>query len=76
MTHQFAFTDLFEEMEAAEREKLDVHRAKVQAWFDALAPEQQQQLGEWMHGQEWQTCQALSVAACDWLNARHRQTSR
>jgi hypothetical protein len=73
MSHdQFAFPDMLEEMDAAERAKLDAHRTKVQAWFDALAPEQKRQLGEWMYGPEWQTCQALSAAACDFYRSQPR----
>lgn len=69
MDDQFAFSDIMEEMEAAERRKLDAHRARVQAFFDGLSPEQKRQLGEWMHGPEWQTCQALSAAACDFFRS-------
>lgn len=70
MDDQFTFSDIMEEMEAAERERLDAHRTKVQAFFDGLSPEQKRQLGEWLHGHEWQTCQALSTAACDWYRSR------
>ena len=73
MGDQFTFRDMMEEMEAAERAKLDAHRTKVQAFFDGLSAEQKSQLGEWMHGPEWQTCQALSAAACDFFRSQPRQ---
>jgi len=72
---QFAFTDLLDEMEAAERGKLDEHRTKLQGWFDMLPPQQKQQLGEWMYRQEWLTCQALSAAACDWYHSQPEQVA-
>lgn len=67
---QFAFEQMLEEAEETERAALDAHRTNVQAWFDALTAQQKAELGAWMHGREWDTCQALSVAACDW----HRST--
>ena len=68
---QFVFEQLLEEAEETERAARDAHRANVQAWFDSLTVQQQYELGAWMHGREWDTCQALSAAACDW----HRSTS-
>jgi hypothetical protein len=73
MDDQFTFSDIMEELEAAERGRLDAHRTKVQAFFDGLSPEQKCQLGEWMHGPEWQTCQALSAAACDFHRSQAGQ---
>ena len=75
MNDQLAFGDLIEEMEAAERAALDAHRAHVQAWFDGLSLAHKQQLGAWMHGPEWQTCQALSAAACDFYRSQLQQRS-
>ena len=68
---QFAFEHLLEEAEETERAARDAHRTNVQAWFDALTLQQKYELGAWMLGREWDTCQALSAAACDW----HRSTS-
>ncbi len=68
---QLAFQQMLEEAEEMERAALDAHRTSVQAWFDALTLQQKYELGAWMHGREWDTCQALSAAACDW----HRSTS-
>ena len=65
MSDQFAFTDLIEEMEAAEHARLDEHRTKVQAWFDALSTSQQLQLSALFAASEWLSCQALSAAAGD-----------
>ena len=73
MDDQFTFRDIIDEMDAIERDKLDAHRTRVQAFFDALSSEQKCQLGEWMHGPEWQTCQALSAAACDFHRSQPRQ---
>ena len=68
---QLAFEQILEEAEETERAARDAHRTNVQAWFDALTVQQKYELGAWMHGREWDTCQALSAAACDW----HRSTS-
>ena len=68
---QLAFEQILEEAEQTERAALDAHRTNVQAWFDALSAQQKYELGAWMHSREWDTCQALSVAACSW----HRSTS-
>ena len=65
MTDQFAFTDLIEEMEAAEHAKIDAHRTKVHAWFDALSSAQQHEISALFASSEWLTCQALSAAAGD-----------
>jgi hypothetical protein len=65
MSDQFAFTDLIEEMEAAEHAKVDAHRDKVHAWFDALSMHQKQELSSMFAISEWLTCQALSAAAGD-----------
>ena len=65
MSDQFAFTDLIEEMEAAEHARLDEHRTKVHAWFDALSSHQKQELSSMFASSEWLTCQALSAAAGD-----------
>lgn len=72
MSDQFAFTDLIEEMEAVEHARVDAHRTKVQAWFDALMPKQQNDLASLFASSEWLTCQALSAAAGD----HHRSQSK
>ena len=63
---QFAFEQMLEEAEETERAARDAHRTNVQTWFDALTTQQKDELGDWMNSREWNTCQALSAAACDW----------
>ena len=64
---------MYIKMEANEQAQLDEHRTKVQAFFDVMTPQQQQQLGDWMYHREWLTCQALSAAACDWFQTQPAQ---
>jgi hypothetical protein len=67
MSEQLAFARVMHEADEAHRLMRDHHRAKVQAWFDRLPIDQKDELGFWMHdGPEWDTCAALSAAACDW----------
>ena len=67
---QYAFTDLIDEMEAAEQAKVDQHRTQVQSFFDALSEEHQRELAEMMHRSTWLTFQALEAAAGDWFQSR------
>lgn len=73
MSHQFAFTDLIEEMEAAEHARIDAHRTRVQDWFEALPVDHKQQLCAMFMTSEWLTCQALSAAVGDHHRSRAGQ---
>lgn len=62
---QFAFVDILEAAEEAERERADAHRTAVHLWFDALPHHHKNQLAALFAASEWLTCQALSAAAGD-----------
>lgn len=67
MSHdQFAFAEIMEAAEEADRERADTHRSATQAWFDTLTPSHKDQLSALFASSEWLTCQALSAAAGDW----------
>ena len=70
MNSQLAFSHLLAEADERARATRDLHRGRVQAFFDALSPEQKSLLGEWMVSAEWDTCASLSVAACDWKHSQ------
>lgn len=63
---QFAFVEIMEAAEDAERERADAHRTAAHLWFETLPPTQKDQLGALFASSEWLTCQALSAAAGDW----------
>lgn len=67
MSHdQFAFAEIMEAAEEADRERADTHRNTTQMWFDTLPASHKDQLGALFASSEWLTCQALSAAAGDW----------
>ena len=66
MSHdQFAFQEIMQAAEEAERDRADAHRSATQAWFDTLTPDQKHQLSVLFACSEWLTCQALSAATGD-----------
>jgi hypothetical protein len=65
MTDQLAFTSLLAEADERANRVRDLHRGRVQEWFDALPYDAKATLGHFMTEAEWDTCCALSVAACD-----------
>jgi len=67
---QLAMTQLLEDADTHARAIRDLHRGRVQEWFDALPNSAKSKLGAFMMEAEWDTCSSLSVAACDW----HRST--
>ena len=74
MSHdQFAFAEIMEAAEEAERERADAHRTKVQVWFDRLPRGNKDQLSALFASSEWLTCQALSAAAGDHHRAQPKQ---
>jgi hypothetical protein len=70
MTDQLAFTNLLAEADDRACAIRDLHRGRVQALFDELDPIHKDLLAEWMVMHEWDTCAALSVAACDHYRGR------
>lgn len=71
MSHdQFAFAEIIEAAEEADRDRADAHRGATQDWFDTLTPGQKDQLSALFASSEWLTCQALSAAAGDWRASR------
>lgn len=76
MSHdQFAFVDILEAADEADRERADAHRTTVQVWFDMLTPPQKDQLCALFASSEWLTCQALSAAAGDWRRSNLHTTN-
>lgn len=71
MSEQLALASLLADADRRADERRDLHRGRVQDWFDSLPDAHKQQLGEWMIVQEWDTCSALSIAACDHYVCRH-----
>jgi hypothetical protein len=63
---QLAMTQLLEDADARAEAVRDLHRGRVQEWFDALPNSAKSKLGAFMTEAEWDTCCSLSVAACDW----------
>ena len=63
---QLAFAQLLAEADERARAIRDLHLGRVQQLFDALSEEQKAVLGRYMTEHEYDTCLALSVAACDW----------
>jgi hypothetical protein len=45
---------------------LDLHRERVQTWFDELPQADKDQLSEWFARFEFETCVALAAAAGDY----------
>lgn len=72
MSEQLALASLLADADQRDDERRDLHRGRVQAWYDSLPAEHKRQLGEWMLSNEWDTCSSLSVAACDDHISRHR----
>jgi hypothetical protein len=72
MSEQLALASLLIEADRCADERRDLHRGRVQAWFDKLPEDHKRQLGDWMISHEWDTCSALSVAACDHYLSRRR----
>lgn len=72
MSEQLALASLLADADRRADERRDLHRGRVQAWFDSLPDTHKRQLGDWMMQHEWDTCSALSIAACDFHVARHR----
>ena len=66
MEAQLAMTQLLKDADERARTIRDLHYGRVQALFDELPPESKKLLGLYMMEHEWDTCAALSVAACDW----------
>lgn len=65
MSEQLALTSLLADADERARERRDLHRGRVQSWYDTLPAAHKRQLGEWMVIDEWDTCSSLSIAACD-----------
>ncbi len=65
MSEQLALASLLADADRRAEERRDLHRGRVQAWFDSLPDKHKRELGEWMINDEWDTCSSLSVAACD-----------
>ena len=65
MSEQLALASLLVDADQRAEERRDLHRGRVQAWYDGLSETHKQQLGEWMIDHEWDTCSSLSIAACD-----------
>ena len=65
MTDQLAFSQLLAEADERANARRDLHRGRVQTWFDSLPEEKKVLLSRFMTEHEWDTCSALSVAACD-----------
>ena len=74
MTDQLSFESLLSEADERANRARDQHRGRVQTLFDELDPVHQAQLAEWMTNFEWDTCAALSVAACDHYRSQARVT--
>jgi hypothetical protein len=72
MNEQLALASLLVDADRRGNERRDLHRGRVQAWFDSLPDVHRRQLGEWMISQEWDTCSSLSIAACDDYLSRQR----
>lgn len=71
MTEQLAMAALLDDADRRADERRDLHRGRVQAWFDSLPDEHKRVLGAWMISDEWDTCSALSIAACDHHLSQH-----
>lgn len=65
MSDQLAFSQLLAEADDRARAIRDLHLGRVQQLFDELSDEQKRLLGQFMTEHEYDTCLALSVAACD-----------
>jgi hypothetical protein len=71
MSEQLALASLLADADQRAQERRDLHRGRVQAWYDTLPTDHKRQLGEWMIRDEWDTCCSLSIAACDDYFATH-----
>jgi hypothetical protein len=67
---QLGFASLLEEADARARAIRDEHLGRVQEFFDQLAEPEKLKLARYMTEAEYDTCLALSVAACDWFRAK------
>lgn len=65
MSEQLALASLLADADQRAHERRDLHRGRVQVWYNTLPEDHKRQLGEWMISDEWDTCSALSIAACD-----------
>lgn len=72
MTEQLAMAALLDDADRRADERRDLHRGRVQGWFDSLPETLKRELGGWMISDEWDTCSALSIAACDHYMTRLR----
>lgn len=75
MSDQLALASLLSDADRRAEERRDLHRGRVQQWYDTLPVDHKQRLAEWMISDEWDTCSSLSVAACDHY-IRNQRTSR
>ncbi len=53
MTEQLALASLLADADRRADERRDLHRGRVQAWFDSLPEGHKRELGEWMTNHEW-----------------------
>ncbi len=72
MSDQLALASLLADADRRAEERRDLHRGRVQQWYDTLPDEHKRRLAEWMIADEWDTCSSLSVAACDYYMCRGR----
>ena len=72
LNDQLAFAQLLADADERARAIRDLHRGRVQEWFDSLPEQHKVILARYMIEREWDTCAALSVAACDWSRAQVR----
>lgn len=72
MSEQLALASLLVDADQQARERRDLHRGRVQSWYDTLPETHKRQLGAWMISEEWDTCSSLSIAACDDYLSRGR----
>jgi hypothetical protein len=63
---QLEMSQLLADADERARAIRDLHLGRVQAFFDGLSDEHKATLSRYMTEHEYDTCLALSVAACDW----------
>ena len=70
LDEQLAFNALLADADERARKIRDDHLGRVQQFFDDLSEPNKLRLAHYMTEAEYDTCLALSVAACDWFRAR------